>query len=224
MLHRRLHGLALPGLSALALRLNAIRRQERTFQDASTFNLEGQTLAATGQSLRHTLVRLEYERGNFENARGFAGVSIREQSARSRAFTSSGTYFSSDGEWIQRATLPSADRSNGPAGLEFSYNHQNQMALRTDNYFNSTISLDVNGRPYIDTTLDMKRFGNEWRQNYAASFLASGAARRKAGSARLLARQLPARHHQRHRNGRRHQPPGAGLRHARPEDLESDGP
>jgi outer membrane receptor protein involved in Fe transport len=208
----------------LALRLNAVRRQERTFQDASTFNLEGQTLAATWQPLRHTLVRLEYERGNFENARGFAGVYIREQSARSRAFTSAGTYFTSDGEWIQRATLPSADRSNGPAGgspsllegsyfdvtmrntagaiigtrrvqglpkhynirgafdrqgrpfdtytvtieqrlgpvgLEFSYNHQNQMALRTDNYFSSTINLDVNGRPYIDTTLDMKRFGNE---------------------------------------------------------------
>ena len=209
---------------SLALRFNAVRRQERTYQDASTFSLEGETLTATWQPFRNTMVRVEYERGDFANVRGFGGVQIREQSARSRAFTSSGITYTSDGEWLQRTQLPSADRSNGPAGgspslleggffdvtmrnaagaiigtrrfdgypkhynlrgsfdrqgrpfdtwsatieqrvgpvgLELSYNHQKQTAFRTDNFFSNVISVDVNGRPYTETQLDMKNFGNE---------------------------------------------------------------
>ena len=208
----------------LAFRFNAVKREDRTFQDASAFGLEGQTLTTTWQPLRNTLVRVEYERGDFENRRGFAGVSIREQSARSRAFTSDRLYYTSDGEYIQRSTLPSADRSNGPAGgspsliegsyfdvsmrnaagaivgtkrfygypkhynlrgafdrqarpfdtytvaieqrvgpvgMELSYNHQKQKAIRTDSYFPGTISVEVNGRPYVETELDTKNFGNE---------------------------------------------------------------
>jgi hypothetical protein len=50
----------------------------------------------------------------------------------------------------------------GPLGLELAYNHQNQDGIRNDNFFSSTVSLDVNGRPYIDTTgIDWKRFGND---------------------------------------------------------------
>ena len=208
----------------LAIRFNAVRREERTFQDASTYGLAGETLAAVWQPLRNTLVRVEYERGDFENSRGFAGLSIREQSARSRAYTTDRLYYTSDGEWIVRANLPAADRSNGPAGgsptllegesfdvtmrnaagaiigtrrfdgypkhynlrgsfdrqnrpfdtysvtveqrlgpigLEVAYNHQKQTAIRNDNAFSSTISLDVNGRPYIESELDEKRFANE---------------------------------------------------------------
>jgi len=208
----------------LAMRFNAVRREERTFQDASTYRLAGETLAATWQPLRNTLVRVEYERGDFENSRGFAGLTIREQSGRSRSYTTDRLYYTSDGEWIVRANLPSADRSNGPAGgspsllegeffdvtmrnaagaiigtrrvngfpkhynlrgsfdrqnrpfdtysitveqrlgpigLEMAYNHQKQTAIRNDNAFSSTISLDVNGRPYIESELDEKRFANE---------------------------------------------------------------
>lgn len=210
----------------LALRLNAIKREERTYQDASTYALRGATAALTWQPFAHTVIRVENERGDFENARGFAGVFIREQSARSLAYGTAGTYFTSDGVWVQQATLAAADRAsaNGPAGgqpslleggfydvtmrnaagvvvgtkrvsglpkhynirgsfdrqarpfdtysvtieqragpvdFELAYNHQNQMSLRTDNFFSQTISLDVNGRPYIDTTLDQKRFGSE---------------------------------------------------------------
>ncbi len=208
----------------LALRFNAVRRQERTFQDASTFQLEGETLTTTWQPLRNTLVRVEYERGDFANVRGFGGVTIREQSARSRAYTTDRLYYTSDGEWIVRAQLPSADRSNGPAGgspslldgeyfdvtmrnaagaiigtkrfegypkhynlrgsfdrqkrpfdtysvtveqrlgpvgLEVAYNHQKQKAIRNDNFFSLPINVDVNGRPYIESELDEKRFGNE---------------------------------------------------------------
>jgi len=208
----------------LAVRFNAVRREERTFQDASTYRLAGETLAAVWQPLRNTLVRVEYERGDFENSRGFAGLTIREQSARSRSYTTDRLYYTSDGEWIVRANLPAADRSNGPAGgsptllegeyfdvtmrnaagsiigtrrfngypkhynlrgsfdrqnrpfdtysvtveqrlgpigVELAYNHQKQTAIRNDNAFSSTISLDVNGRPFIESELDEKRFANE---------------------------------------------------------------
>ncbi|WP_414663016.1 TonB-dependent siderophore receptor [Horticoccus sp. 23ND18S-11] len=207
----------------LAMRFNAVRRQERTFQDASTFTLEGETLTATWQPLKTTLIRVDYERGDFANVRGFGGVTIREQSGRSRSYTTDRLYYTSDGEWFQRSSLPTADRSNGPAGgspsllegeyfdvtmrnaagaivgtkrfngypkhynlrgsfdrqnrpfdtysvtveqrlgpigLEVAYNHQKQTAIRNDNFFSSTISVDVNGRPYVETELDEKRFGN----------------------------------------------------------------
>jgi len=211
----------------LALRFNAIRREEKTFQDASAYKLEGETLALTWQPFRHTMIRLEAEQGEFGNARGFSGITIREQSARSRGFTNSGPWYTSDGSWFNQSTLPAADRSStngpaggslsllegefydvtmrnaagaivgtkringfpkhynlrgsfdrqarpfstysvtieqrfGPLGVELAYNHQNQDGLRNDNFFSSTVSLDVNGRPYIDTTgIDWKRFGND---------------------------------------------------------------
>lgn len=208
----------------LAVRFNAVRRQMRTFQDSSTFKLEGETINTTWQPFKNTMIRVEHERGDFANRRGFGGVSIREVSARSRAFTTNRLYYTSDGEWIVRSELPSADRSNGPAGgspslveggyfdvtmrnaagatvgtkrfegypkhynlrgsfdrqnrpfhttsvtveqrvgpvgLEVAYNHQKQTAIRNDNFFSATISVDVNGRPYVESELDEKRFGNE---------------------------------------------------------------
>lgn len=207
----------------LAFRFNAVRRQERTYQDASTFALAGETLTTTWHPFKNTSVRVEYERGDFENVRGFGGVTIREQSARSRAYTNDRLHYTSDGEWIVRALLPSADRSNGPAGgspslveggyfdvtmrnaagaiigtkrfngypkhynlrgsfdrqnrpfdttsvtveqrvgpvgLEVAYNHQKQTAIRNDNFFASTISVDLAGRPFTESELDEKRFGN----------------------------------------------------------------
>lgn len=210
--------------NGLALRFNAVQREERTFQDASTFGLEGQTLTTTWQPLKNTLIRVEYERGDFDNARGFGGLAVRERSARSRAFTNDRLYYTSDGEYIIRAQLPAADRSNGPdggspslveggyfdvlmrnaagtvvgtkrfhgfpkdynirgsfdrqarpfdtlsatieqrlgpVGIELAYNRQKQKAIRTDNFFSNTISIDVNGRPYIETELDEKNFANE---------------------------------------------------------------
>ncbi|MSU48493.1 MAG: hypothetical protein EXS37_05265 [Opitutus sp.] len=208
----------------LALRFNAVRRQERTFQDASIFKLEGETLTTTWQPLRHTIFRVEYERGDFANVRGFGGVTIREQSGRSLSYTTDRLYYTSDGQWFPRSSLAAADRANGPAGgspslieggyfdvsmrnaagaivgtkrfngypkhynlrgsfdrqnrpfdtysvtidqrlgpveVEVAFNHQKQKAIRNDNFFASTISVDINGRPFIETELDEKRFGNE---------------------------------------------------------------
>lgn len=211
----------------LALRFNAVKREDRTYQDFSTYGFTAKHLALTWQVSKNTLVRMEAEIGEIDNARGFGGITVREQSARSRAFTSGGWWVTSDGTPFSQSTLPSADRStsNGPAGntitllegqyfdvlmrnasgqvigtkrfegypknynirgtfdkfgrpfdtysltiehrmgdlaFEFAYNHQNQQGERNDNSFSSTVSLDVNGRPYIDSSgIDRKIFGND---------------------------------------------------------------
>jgi hypothetical protein len=211
----------------VAFRFNAVKREERTYQDASSFGLKGATGALTWRPFKNTQIRLEGEIGDFDNARGFGFIQVREQSARSRGFDSGVTY-TSDGEWVTSSPLvppyTSADFAGGnrPAGgspslveggfydvtmrnaanavvgtrrvngfskeynirgsfdkqarpfdtytitleqkvgpvdVEVAYNHQNQQADRTDNFFSNTISVDVNGRPYIDSTLDIKRFG-----------------------------------------------------------------
>ena len=213
--------------SNLALRLNAVRRQQKTFQDASAYKFEGETLAAVWQPFRRTSIRVEVERGKFDNVRGFAGVTVQEQSARGRGFNAAGTYFTSDGVYIFQSTLPAIDRGGangaaggtpslveggyfdvqlrnaagvvvgtkrvhgfpkeynlrgsfdlqarpfgaysitieqqaGPVSLELAYNHQNQQSERNDGSFiDAPIALDVNGRPYMDTTLDRKRFGTD---------------------------------------------------------------
>jgi len=211
-----------PGLE---VRLNAITREEKTFQDASGYKFDGLTLAAIWQPGKSTSIRLEGEIGDYSSARGFAGIFAREQSARGRGFGTAGTYYTSDGVWIQQALLPSADRSstNGPTGgepslleggfvdvqlrnaagaivgtkridgfpmsynirgsfdnhsrpfhtisatweqlagpvtFDLAYNYQYQSEERNDNNFDQTISVDVNGRPYIDTSLDRKHFTN----------------------------------------------------------------
>ena len=103
----------------LALRFNAVRRQDKTFQDASTFKFEGETLAVVWEPFRHTSIRVEGEKGTHDNTRGFAGIYAREQSARSLSFGTSGTYYTSDKVWILQTTLAAADRAsaNGPAGV-----------------------------------------------------------------------------------------------------------
>jgi hypothetical protein len=214
--------------NSVAMRFNAVKREDRTYQDASSFGLEGVTGALTWQPFAGTKIRLEGEIGDFDNARGFGGISVREQSGRSRGFDTGVTY-TSDGEWI-RSTAPAplvaadfasgnrptggspsltegtfydvtmrnaagavvgtrrvygfpkehnirgsfdkqarpfdtytitVEQKVGPVDLEVAYNHQNQQADRTDNFFSSTVSVDVNGRPYIDSTLDIKRFGTD---------------------------------------------------------------
>jgi outer membrane receptor protein involved in Fe transport len=213
--------------STLSLRFNAVRRQQKTFQDASTYKLGGETLAAVWQPFKNTSIRLEYEQGKFDNVRGFASVSAFELSARGRGFNSAGAYYTSDGVWIQQAALPAIDRGGangaaggspslleggffdvqmrsatgavvgtrrlygfpkhynlrgsfdlqarpfnaytvtleqrvGPVGLELAYNRQNQQSERNDGSFvDSAIAFDVNGRPYMDTALDRKRFGTD---------------------------------------------------------------
>ncbi|BET66762.1 hypothetical protein ASA1KI_16800 [Opitutales bacterium ASA1] len=231
----------------LAFRLNAVDRIERTFQDASEFGLRGATGTLTWTPFKNTQIRVEYETGDFENSRGFAGLNIREISGRSRGFengvtyTSDGDYFYSannarpgipnndfthpavDGVTVYRLRSGNPDLSSGnrpagatlslldgsafdvimrnPAGqvvgtqrveglpkeynirgafdrqgrpfdtftatweqrvgdvsFEVAYNRQSQSQERTDNYFSQTLGVDVNGRLYTSSTLDLKTF------------------------------------------------------------------
>jgi outer membrane receptor protein involved in Fe transport len=48
----------------------------------------------------------------------------------------------------------------GRLELEFAYNQQSQRQLRNDNAFATTISVDGNGRPFVDTDLGDRSFGN----------------------------------------------------------------
>jgi hypothetical protein len=212
--------------SRLALRVNAVRRQEKTFQDASAYKFEGGTIAVVWQPFRRTSIRVEAEEGKYANTRGFAGISVWEQSARSNAWSTAGTYYTSDGTWVIQAAQSAADRASansvaggqpslveggyvdvtmrnaagaivgtkrlagfpkhynirggfdlqarpfntysitleqafGPLSAELAYNHQNQSSERNDNSFDTTISVDVNGRPFIDAASDRKHFGTD---------------------------------------------------------------
>jgi outer membrane receptor protein involved in Fe transport len=213
-------------LPNLALRFNLVRRQEKTFQDASAYKFDGETLAVVWQPFRHTSIRLEAEQGKWDSVRGWASVRVRELSARGLGYNNAGTYFTSAGTWIIQSTLPAIDRGGGngsaggeptliegryfdvtlrnaagatvgtkrvlglpmhynlrgsfdnqarpfnalsvtieqkagPVNLELAYNHQAQHQDRNDNSFDGPINLDVNGRPYMDTTSDRKRFGTD---------------------------------------------------------------
>ncbi len=231
----------------LAIRLNAVERIERTFQDASDFGLRGATATVTWEPFKNTQVRVEFEKGDFESTRGYAGVNIREISGRSRSFQTGVTY-TSDNEYIysaasSRPLVPNTDFTHpavngvnvyrlrsanpdlasgnrpsgatlsliegsyidvtmlnaagqnvgtkrfnglpkeynirgafdrqgrpftaftttieqkiGEVGLEFAYNRQAQKQERTDNVFSNTIGVEVNGRPFIESTLDNKTF------------------------------------------------------------------
>lgn len=48
----------------------------------------------------------------------------------------------------------------GKLNLEFAYNQQNQNQNRNDAEFGTTISVDRNGRPYVDSELNRRQFGN----------------------------------------------------------------
>ena len=212
--------------SNLALRFNAVRKLDKTFQDASAYKFEGETLAAVWQPFQHTSIRVEGERGKYDNTRGFAAIAVWEQSARSNAWNTAGTYYTSDGVWVLQAAQSAADRLStnavaggtptliegsfvdvtmrnaagvavgtkringfpkrynirggfdrqarpfdtysvsieqgvGPVSFELAYNHQNQSSERNDNSFDTTISVDVNGRPFIDAASDRKHFGTD---------------------------------------------------------------
>jgi outer membrane receptor protein involved in Fe transport len=212
--------------SNLALRFNAVRRQEKTFQDASAYKFEGETLAAVWRPFKQTSIRVEGEQGKYDNTRGFAGIGVWERSALSSAWSTAGTYYTSDGNWVLQSAQSAADRlaansvsggtpsliegrfvdvtmrnaagvavgtkringfpkhynirggwdnqarpfntysltveqGIGPVSVELSYNHQNQASDRNDNSFDTTISVDVNGRPFIDAASDRKHFGTD---------------------------------------------------------------
>lgn len=121
----------------LALRFNIVRREDKTYQDFSQYGFEGQHLALTYRPFKHTEIRLEAETGDIRNARGYSNIQVREQSARSRAFTGAGWWMTSDdtNNLFLQSTLPAADRStaNGPAGGSISMAEGSTVAVTMRN-------------------------------------------------------------------------------------------
>ena len=54
----------------LAVRLNVVRREEKTFQDFSTYKFEAYHAALTWRPFKNTEVRIEAEKGEIHNQRG----------------------------------------------------------------------------------------------------------------------------------------------------------
>ena len=213
----------------LALRVNAVKRLDKTFQDASAYKFEAADITALWQPTRTTSLRVEYETGVYHSGRGFAGIFAFEQSAKGLGYNSVGTYYTSDGNYVSGFSgtggLPAIDRggANGPAGgqpslleggfldvqlrnaagtvvgtkrltgypksynirgsfddhsrpfhdfsatleqqfgpisTELNYNYQFQQEERNDNSFDQAITVDVNGRPSISSSIDRKFFAN----------------------------------------------------------------
>jgi len=176
----------------LGLRLNAVKRLDRTFQDASDYKFEAADLALLWQPGRYTSIRLEYETGVYHSGRGFQGIYAWEQSARGRGFTSTGTYFTSDGVYVNGYSgsggLPSIDRGsgNGPGGGEPSLLEGEYIDVQMRNAagaivgtkrltgypksYNIRGSFDDHSRPFHDFSATVEqRFGpisTEFSYNY----------------------------------------------------------
>ncbi|MCX6955154.1 MAG: TonB-dependent receptor plug domain-containing protein [Verrucomicrobia bacterium] len=104
----------------IAFRFNIVRRADKTFQDFSRYGFKGETGTVTWRPFKSTEIRVEFEQGDIRNQRGYAGVQIREQSARSLALSGTGWYVTSDAtnNFFAQSTLSAVDRStaNNHAG------------------------------------------------------------------------------------------------------------
>lgn len=213
----------------LAVRLNLVDRDARTYVDFSGTQLRAGSFAAEYRPFKHTALRVEGEAGEFKISRAVNQVRIRTQSAPGRGFsTNNRWYYTSDGEILQRtSSSPAAvDRSGAsgdtvtflegqtatvmlmnlvgststPSGqtltlkgfprsvnflgptdhqnrpynnftawleqkvgdlfFEVAFNQENQRQFRNQGQFGSTISVDRAGRPYVESSLDKRDFGD----------------------------------------------------------------
>jgi hypothetical protein len=78
---------------------------EKTFQDASLQAGGRARWPSRGAVQKHD-DPLEAEQGEFHNARGFSGVTIREQSGRSTRLHQPVWWYTSDNSWFAQSTLP----------------------------------------------------------------------------------------------------------------------
>lgn len=205
----------------LAVRVNLVSRDNRSYMDFAHSSLNAVHGAVTYRLFENTLLRAEAEVGKFERNRASNILRIRENAARGLGFsTNNRWYITSDGDIIHRtsSTPPAVDRSgaggaqlslmegqtatvNLPGGatktftgydkeinlkgtidfldrpydnlslyldqrvgdlhMEVAYNHQDQQQNRIDATFGTTVSVDGNGRPYLDTDLNRREFGDD---------------------------------------------------------------
>lgn len=219
--------------SQLALRLNLVDRDDRSYLDYAHNSLRAGHGAVTYRPFKQTQIRFELEKGRYERVRSTNIVRIRTLSAPGRGFsTANRWYVTSDGEIVSTAagtTLSANDRAapgNGAAtivsfmegqratvslmnsttvasgqtklfqgmpretnlrgsedfldrpftnytavieqqigrlNVELSFNRQDQQQERTDNSLDSIVSVDRAGRPYVESTINSRVFGDHIR-------------------------------------------------------------
>lgn len=122
----------------LALRINLVDKNDRSYLDFGEDYLKGMDLAATFKASENTTFRFEVEDMRFERVRANSDIAVRQEAAQGLGFTGSGSIFTSDGDiyhgrtgsvipraffpsdgaggFLDPVTLASADRSNGARG------------------------------------------------------------------------------------------------------------
>lgn len=214
----------------LALRVNAVDRDEKSYLEFAHASLRAAHGAISFRPFTQTQIRLEGEKGRFERKRASNTLSIRELSAPGLGFsTVNRWYVTSDRDirLVTTANTSATDRSGaggdqlslmegqtqsvlltnrvgnanvasgqtrtfrgfdrdinlrgttdflnrpfqnwsvyveqriGQLSMEVAFNRQDQQQERIDGSFGATVAVDRNGRPFVDSELDRKSFGNE---------------------------------------------------------------
>lgn len=147
----------------LSLRLNVVDRSDKTYVEGNYQRLVAQDLAIAFRPFKTTTIRLEGEKGKFERRRADNSLSIRENAAPGRAFsTNNRWYYTSDGEIVQRTnTTPgSVDRSPAAGNVLSLLEGQSRSVLLPDGSRRSFSgfhkSFNVLGRgDYLDRPYDV---------------------------------------------------------------------
>jgi outer membrane receptor for ferric coprogen and ferric-rhodotorulic acid len=216
----------------VALRLNLVDRDDKSYLDHAHSSLRAIHGAISFRPLRHTQVRFEAEKGKFERIRGTNTLTVRPNSAPGLGFsTANRWYVTSDGDirYVTTANTSAVDRSAaagtvvslmegqtatvsllnrvgngnvasgqtvtlsgypretslrgaidfldrpyttytayleqqiGKLAFEFAFNRQDQEQQRTDGTFDGVVSVDRNGRPFSDFSINDRTFGDHVR-------------------------------------------------------------
>lgn len=107
----------------LALRINAVDRDTRSFRDFTTNSLRALTIAALYKPFPTTTIRVEGETGLFRRVRSTGEDAIQTVAAPGKGYNSTGWYYTSDGTIINNSatgTVAAADKT-GPSGTSLSF-------------------------------------------------------------------------------------------------------
>ena len=82
----------------LALRVNAVDKNDRSYIDWGDDFLKAMDLAATFKATENTIFRFEVEDMRFERGRANSNLAVRQEAAEGLALTGSNVYYTSDGD------------------------------------------------------------------------------------------------------------------------------
>jgi outer membrane receptor protein involved in Fe transport len=103
----------------LAVRLNAVNRQDKSWIRNSYQRFRAADLSVVYRPFRDTVISVEGERGSYQRRRADNTAAIRDVAAAGRSFSSNNRwYYTSDGEIVQRTntTPPLATDRSGTSG------------------------------------------------------------------------------------------------------------